>query len=314
MSRDLLLAWLSEKGRGTWTELKEAHDWLERRNGVAEPRAWITARDLSALGHLEISWEDGGSWAVAPTVLTLLPGAGRALLTGARTRALYTPPDERAPEEEWGEGKLVDAVNELDLWLDPWTQHDGPTTVTIAVNYSWQAEQLAARLGIPYTFRVGEQLGRMLPPLAAFQRTWRRGELLRGLDAERFDPSTCLWDPIDTEPTDYGLYRCRTYNRMIFALHSPTGWVRVPPEPAVYEVLRWDGTQVLEYDDVRQELMVPSTASLPLLAARSATLCSGRVPRRTPQSGGWARVTYVNVPPPVAERIASSLNQELIHV
>ena len=65
----------------------------------------------------------------------------------------------------------------------------------------------------------------------------------------------------------------------------PTGgWFRVPPEPAVYEVLRWEDRHVLEYDESKRTLTVPGTAALPLLAARAATLCSGRVPQRMPQN------------------------------
>lgn len=312
MNHDLLLQWLSERARGTWAEFKAAWDWLEQ--GATDPagKAWMAARDLSALGHLEISWGERSEWAIAPPVLTLLPAAGRALLTGARTRALYVPPDYHAPLEEKGSGRLVEAVNELYLYLDPWSQTGGPTTVTIAIEGDTDAEGLAAELGVPYTYAVAEQLAKLLPPLHSYERTWRAGELLRGFDAEVFDTTTCLWEPIE-ETTAPGLYRSRTWSSHVHAIRTAAGaWFRVPPEPAVYEVFRWEGRRVMEYDTRTRELVVPGTANLPLLHARAATLCSGRVPQRiTSLPGSPSKVIYLNVTASVAEKISLSLNQPL---
>src|SRR4051812_2564587 len=165
MNWDLLLAWLSEKGSGSWPELKAAHDWLTRDEEGPPSRAWTVARDLSALGHLEISWADGGSWSAAPPVLTLIPNTGRALLTGARTRELFDPVTEQ--------GRLADAIDELNLFLDPWDQREGPTTVTIGLDRETDAESLAEALDIPYTFAVAEQIARLLPTLEGYQRTWQ---------------------------------------------------------------------------------------------------------------------------------------------
>jgi hypothetical protein len=302
---------LSERGRGTWAELKTAWDWLAEKDADPAGQAWTAARDLSALGHLEISWGERSEWAIAPSVLTLLPAAGRALLTGARTRELYVPPDARSPIDEVGSGRLVDAVNELNLFLDPWPQSGGPTTVTIAIEGDGDAELLAGELGVPYTYAVAEQLARLLPPLRSYEKTWTPGELLRGFDAEVFDTSSCLWEPTD-ETGAPGLYRSRTWSKTLHAIRTATGtWFRVPPEPAVYEVLRWAERQVIEYDAHSRELIVPGTAALPLLHARAATLCSGRVPERRSRRGRPSRVTYLNVTPFVAEKITQSLNQPL---
>jgi hypothetical protein len=236
----------------------------------------------------------------------LIPDTGRALLTGARTRELFDPVAEH--------GRLADAVDELNLFLDPWQQRGGPTTVTIGLDRETDAISLAERLGIPYTFAVAEQIARLLPPLENYQRTWQPGELIRGFEPERFDSATCLWNYVELtdEP---GLYRCRTWNQQVFALRTALNhWYRVPPEPAVYEILRWDERRVLRYHRSKRELTVPGTASLPLLAARAATLCSGRIPRRITQSTSWTKVVYPNVTESVAERIARSLAQELVSV
>lgn len=271
----------------------------------------MIARDLSALGHLEITWGDDARWSVAPPVLTLLPGAGRALLTGARTRFLYDPPAADAPAGDSGQGWLVEAVNDEYLFLDPWWQSAGPTTVTIAIENDADAQQLADHLGIRYTYAVGEQLARLLPPLAAYQRTWAAGELLTGFDAEMFDPASQFWD-LTEDTTSPGLYQCRTWSRHMHALLTPTGqWFRVPREPAVYEILRWEGMNILRYDQAARELIVPGGAPLPLLPARAATLCSGRLPLRQREPDGSRILRYLNVPPSVAERIAASLGQSL---
>jgi hypothetical protein len=306
MNHDLLLAWISERGSGRWSHFKDAHDWLA--GGYLDGRskaAWMTARDLSALGHLELSW-DSGTWSVAPPTLTLLPGVGRALLTGARPRSLFWV--DRLGQHH---GALVDVVDEANLYLDPWDQRDGPSTVAIELDSLDQAASMAKALGIPFTFSVAETLAGLLPDLGSYERTWSPGELLDGFDVELFDTATLYWEPV-AETDVAGLYRSRTHSNMRFALRTPAGgWVRPSPEPAVYEVLRWDDVQVLDYEPARRELRVPGTTPLPALAARAATLCSGRVPRRVKDGDARLFLEYLNVPPTVAQAIARSLRQEI---
>src|SRR4051794_7531108 len=256
-----------------------------------------------------MSWEDGGAWSVAPSVLTMLPSSGgRALLTGARSRVLYRP--GTADEEQ--QGAIADLAEELDIWIDDIVQHDGPTSVLIACNRPEDAERLAEHCGIAFTYSVSDQLSAMLPPLAAYTSLWRPGTLPQGFPVERFSPHDLKWQehPGD-EPGEPGLYRAKTYSEHVHVLLTPTrAQVRAAREHAVFEVLRWDQLSVIGYDQQRHELWVPVQSRLPLQHERAAVLCSGQLPRFS-RRGGQNGVLYVNVQPPVAQRIAASLAQEL---
>jgi hypothetical protein len=305
MRFDRLLTYLSELGQGDWDELREAWRWIAGDSDDPADKAWIAAQDLSSLGHVEVAWGDEVTWCAAPPVLTMIPrSGGRALLTGGRTRALYDPLHEGGPT-----GRLVEAVDELNLVIDEWPAPKGPTTVMVACESALDAQNLASALGIEYTFSVADQLAGVLPRLESYERFWEVGELPRGFDAERFDPQHIRWQPTeDAQPL--GLYRCRTWQRHVHALHGPVGWFRVPRELAVYEVLRWSEHTVIGYDSTSMELKVPVGARLPVLHNRTATLCSGRLARFVREDGKGLLI-YDNVSRVIADLIALSLGQRL---
>ena len=319
---DLLLAFLSEKGRGTWGEFKEAYDWLVGPTDDPSARAWIAARDLAALGHIEVAWGETIHWCAADPILTMLPrSGGRAFLTGARTRHLYRPgrrvretgQNARGVERrEAATGRLVEECERLGLWPDEIPASSGPVTVLIASAGHDDVERLARELGITCTYSVAEQIAALLPPLEAYMAQFEAGDLPRGFEAERFDAQAIGWLPTSSFD-ERGLYRCRTYAGHVHALLDATWrWRRVEREFGIYEVLRWEERPVLSYSEASFELRVPAEAGLPALHARAATLCSGRLPRRARDSGtGSLSLTFANVPWDLAERIASSLGQRL---
>jgi hypothetical protein len=273
-------------------------------------KAWIAGANLSALGHLEMTWEGAGHWAVAPPVITMLPNSGgRALLTGARTRALYRPGSVHRSQS----GAVSDVAEELDVWIDDVPAEGRPTSVLISCGEPEDAQRLAEHCEILFSYSVSEQLAAMLPPLEAYVSLWQPGGLPQGFPVERFIAAALAWreHPGD-EPGEPGLYRSRTYGEHVHVLTTPLGGhVRASREHAVFEVLRWDGLQVLEYDAARHELWVPVHTRLPVLHERAAVLCSGqlgRFQRRRSENG----LVYANVAPQVADRIRASLNQEAV--
>ncbi|HLI10883.1 MAG TPA: hypothetical protein VKY65_04725 [Alphaproteobacteria bacterium] len=332
---DLLLTFLSEKGAGSWQELKDAWEWIFRRTDDPSGRAWIAARDLQALGHIEVAWNGELKWCAAPPLLTMIPrSGGRVFVTGARTRHFVARLRAEAPVH--------------DVWIDECGTQNGPTSLYLACRSHLDAEALAAALDVDYTYQVAEQIAGLLPPLDAYTRLTDERELPRGLELERFDTGRIEWSQTDQRQQP-GLYRCRTYQGHLHALLGPTEqWSRVIKEVGVYEVLRWEQKTVLTYSDDAETLTVPAEAPLPPLHARAATLCSGRLPRyrhdasvtrhqmrsrstpltrlsRTrglpiprggPRPGGHGpgrrgTLAYCNLPRSIAERIAQSLSQTL---
>ena len=68
-----------------------------------------------------------------------------------------------------------------------------PTTLMVAVESHHDADALAERIGVRYTYSVAYQLASVLPPLSEYTKLWSKGELPRGFDAERFDIERLRW-------------------------------------------------------------------------------------------------------------------------
>ncbi len=296
---DLLLRFLSEKGSGTWRDLKQAFDWIWGTTDNPAEKAWIAARDLAALGHLEIAWDQDAVWSVAPPLLTMLPrSGGRAFVTGARTGVL--------------DRRLEEVAAKRGLWIDRCGRQFGPQTLLLASSSHLDAEDFAAEAGIGYTYAVADQIAALLPDLPRYMEGFPPGhELPAGFDAEWFEPATQQWQEV-TETAERGLYRTRTFDGQVFALLDATSqWRRPVKECGIYEVLRWEGLSVLRYSRSRGELQVAAGVPLPALHARAACLCSGRLPRIQYRRGQSPLLIYDNIPAAVATRIAGSLNQDL---
>ncbi len=294
---DRLLWWLSEKGTGSWAEFRKAYAWVTANDGDAV-KAWIAARELQDLGHVEFAWEHGLSWSAAPPVLTLLPSSGGlAYLTGARTRS------------------LVEALNENEAFdFYPATVSQGPQGphgVFLLFGSPHEAEELARSLGIEYTFSIAEVLVGVLPQLADMMEQGEPSPFRIGFDKERFEPETLFWREATEPEGDLapGLYRMRTWGRTEYRFLSATRKiVSCQPESAFYESLRYARRQILRYEAETKMLVVPAAARLPSLQARAATLSSGLLPKPV-RTGGQLELRYENVSPRVAEAILLSLSQ-----
>jgi hypothetical protein len=296
---DLLLRFLSEKGSGTWRGLKDAFDWIWGPTEHPAEKAWIAARDLAALGHIEIAWDREAQWCAASPLVSMLPrSGGRAFIIGARTGFL--------------DGRLEEVAVERNLWIDRSGAQRGPQTLLLASPSHLDTKEFAAEAGIDYTYSVADQVSALLPELAQYVGSFKAGKgLPAGFEAERFDPRAQQWHAA-SETGERGLYRTRTFHGEVFALLDATSqWRRMDKELGIYEVLRWENLSVLGYSESRAELQVAAGAPLPMLHARAACLCSGRLPRFHYRRQQSPLLIYDNIPATVATRIARSLGQGL---
>lgn len=315
---DLLLAFMSERRHGNWESFRSAVSWLQVDSRAVHEVAWIAARRLEDLGHAEFAWNSGKDWCIAPTTLTLLPrSGGRAFLTGSRPRDLYDVSSQS--------GRLDELCDEVQLFAEPIGQPRGPSTVLLSLAQPSQARELAQALSIRFTFNVADDIAALLPDLAQYLATGARKELPIGFDFEHFDVDTLEF--VEAYSKDLpGLYRSKTYGDVVHAINDYRSaakgdgkWLRVPREYAVYEVLRWDAINVLAFSYEHHTLWVPTSCGLPSLHSRAATLCSGRLPTldfdfKHPEPRVTRCIKYMNVPRRIAERIADSLSQNLVHV
>jgi hypothetical protein len=294
-SGDRLLRFISERGTGSSEELKRAWAWSTSQR-EAPSSVWIMMRDLRALGHVEMSWSDGLAWAAAPPVLTVLPRAGgTGFLTGARTG--------------WLTESLEAACEETGCYSESVTMEGSKVSgIYLAFDNGLAARELADRLKIEFAESVAEALAAVLPTLATLLSHAKPAEMPLGFPAEMFNTMTMTWVPADTDHR-CGLYRVRTHQRFEFRLRSANGeLLNVQPEPGIFEALRYEEEMAIGYSVKSGQLEVDSTAWLPPMHARAATLCSGRLPRFV-RRGSRQVLIYENVPPRVAAEIARSLSQ-----
>jgi hypothetical protein len=299
VNNDLLLEWASERGEGSWQQLRDAQEWILSAypsNDNWQPTPGFSARMLATLGHLEVDWTNG-RWTATPPLLTLLPSAGaHALLTGARTRWLFDRLSEVTKDDR-------------DLYVLPVSQRLAPTAILIACADETNIESLAKVLGIGYEFSVSERLSGLLPELDSYLALAPVMPAPRGYGVARFNVATLAWQDADTDSRP-GFYRYEAYGRPIYRL--------IDDEHAVHEVdlaigawaalSRWGENRLsFKEDVVNGTLVVPIGTPLPTLHARTAALCSGLAPGRV---DGF--LWYRNVPRHIGVRIARSVDQTLV--
>jgi hypothetical protein len=295
---DLLLEWVSERGEGSWSAFRAAYDWLQAGEDL-EPweTASVIARQMSALGHLEIDWRRS-RWAASPPMLTLLPSAGaHALLTGGRTRRL---------EELLG---VVREAREDIYCLEPIEQALAPSALLIACDDERSMRDLASSLGIGASYSVAGQLAAVLPSLDSYLPGTEVAPAPAGYGVQLLGLERLEWEDVEDEH-EPGLYRHQAPDgrRFRFLDESHVSH-EVDLSIGAYAALRLTGTEGwLKWfrRSLNGDLEVRLGAPLPTLHARAAALCSGFAPRR---SGNC--LVYVNVPEKIATAIAASLEQKL---
>lgn len=291
---DELLRWVSEAGSGSWDHLRDACAYLAQKHRL-QRRPWVLASDLSALGHLDIDWNTR-SWSVAPPALNLVPGLGLCLvLTGSRPYYL----DQRFER----------VTDEVDVFPFSIAQPPQPAARYAKCASVEVAEHVASRLGGQLVIDPGRQLADAVIPID--QVDVERAPEPSLDDALRFNPATLQWEP-DHQRLP-GLYRIDLHGRSVHRRFETGEWWSVDLPAGQFlalhgrskPVLRWrpPAAAMPECFEVRQEL------SLPIIAERAATVCSGLVAERV---DGWRR--YLNVPHAVAERVAAALLQPVSEV
>jgi hypothetical protein len=309
MDFNLLLEWMSEQGSGTWSDFRAAHTWLLARPAdlpispahhtppPPPPPPLRTYLNLSKLGHVESSPADS-RWAVAPPVLTIVPGASvHAVVVGGRTRPFSAA--LRAALES----------RDLDLDLVSRPQPTGPDTMYISCGDEADLIQLAERLGIRYEYSVSERLSQLFPHIDSLLERAGAPPPSAGYGVSRWMPESNRFEPTN-RPDEPGLYQWETVGAPQYRFTAgERRYANVDFSTGRYAELRRLGINVLTYkkESVNGTLRVSVRADLPPLQARAAILCTGMLP---PFERETLTLSYRNVPLAIAERIAVSLGQQ----
>jgi hypothetical protein len=293
----VLLEYLSELGCGSWREFKQA---LSTSEAAADtPAVWV-ARDLAALGHLEVQPETR-EWSVCPPSLVQLPipsKSATAVLCGARSPKFLARVN--AQSEQFGgrlEYSIEGVVARMSFELED--------AATLAA--------LSAQCGISLIADAAERLAGCLPAVESLIRSARSEHVGASPGLERLVDAPAKgrhtpwlkWAPADAVRRS-GVYRQEWGFRTVYWWSRLSGSAldvrRVSKAVALYG----HRPNLMSYDARTQTVEFPSEARPPDLYLRALVLCSGYLP----SSVGPGRLAARNVPPDIASTIMEKLAQE----
>ena len=312
---------LSARHTMRWSAYKTAFD--ELIFDVAISRGWSPddvrrvrrslVRVLQSLGHTELVEQDNGlEVTVAPPALVRLPIAGQAIavLAGWRSPSMLgqlrqISLDSKLCVEFSNEQANSDTHLQPSRWLIRACKHEQLNTV-------------ASRLGIEDTLRPPAcALGAMAPSIAQHLDSLEWGALrdippgalsfdlasLRFLHDYRRDAATGLWRiPVPTSAR----------HRHVIRLGGRQAFVQL--DYGRWALAAHHGRRMCFYDARTFSLSAPAALPLPVLLARAAALCSGRMPRSVEsngpeeQSSQATRLEYIDIPPLLGRQLLAKLS------
>lgn len=313
-----LLFVMSARGNMTWSQFREAVDYLSTSDISQERRIDGTAsrsgllQCLEALGHCDAHYDRGESTiSVTSPALCRLPRAGLpvAVLTGARCLRTH---EEMVAAAKGGE--------KIRLTVD---RHPGPMgllpdTIQVSATSEEAMAEYCAALGIRYT---------AIPPAWSLMH-WTG--MLSDYEADAtFDiPENFGWTRFDFDVVslDFGRrrtdalprycrYRNPTTNLPTHVFFRDGRGAAVDLNWGRYLLLNAKGITVTAYDQRRFRLYVPVKVPLPGVVARTVCLCSGKPPLhrsieelvRGTDCQDW--LVFEDVPPQISWAALSKVGQ-----
>lgn len=294
---DLLLDALSYGSAGRAEQLRALGGELD-----SDPLfAWRAARDLAALGHIDLAYDCKtarlSSWQASPPALAETAD-GSWVLTGARSATVVQ-----------ALGRLLEAAGAP---LESETPDRGPTVwrsrATADLLRALPLSDLRTPIGEGITLvpAISRRLAAAVPRLRSILATLPAFQIgARSL--ERFDPISAQWTA--AEPDRPGAYRLDDWGRTYgFASEADLrdGIMRLADAPIVKHLAaQVEGVSLLGYDPERRALTTPLGADLPTVLERAAVACRGVLPRLRTDLG---LLEYAGVDTELAERLQAVLH------
>jgi hypothetical protein len=319
---EVLLGWLDAEGSGTLDVLEKRVTWFgsgRAGDSLAAPTktaffGW--AREMSALGYLDISFTHR-RWSAADPALFMLPGCdGLLMLAGVRSSYLV----ERL-EEIGFDGYPIRHTPDLGAAIPV------PGTLLIQAECQGLVAELfnGLRAAEPRLVNVGcaaSRLALSARPIRQYLSLVAAPTDSSDTQLERLVPARLVadvsgfpdcWVPAPPGSRGRGAYRWRKPGQLVHALFDGE-WRSGDRSEVIHAALSMDqafsSLRWAAYGDGdlnRGALSVHRHIELPMLHKRSATLCTG-FPART--EGGLK--VYEGIPRVIAELIARSLGQKLM--
>ena len=315
---DILLFALSAWRQTSWVQFKRCFDEIQRKSaasghydetGNATGHRWRALRDLSALGHIDLHFIQGGvRVCVAPPTLAALPGFGspRAVLCGGRSPRLIRELETTA------------AAAGLELAIDSQSTASPyvPARVEVRAVDPARIHSLANDAGISYLgVPPARLLARVSISLAEYRQhlAWSNEPELNW-HREDFDTGRLHFRPAGETSPHRRLSRYRDPTTFVwhYRLWQGNGSAEVALDWGRYAILSSTSWRVLQYFPEQSKAVVPYGTPLPTLLARAFGLCSGYCPTESnaAQTKPLGRCQeFHGVPPSVFNSVTSKLEQ-----
>ncbi|MFC1985743.1 hypothetical protein ACFLWC_01970 [Chloroflexota bacterium] len=293
---NLLFDALCYYGSGSWDQFL----YISKQMDDSPWFALNTARQLSALGHIDLSLNKQTMrpeyWSVIPAMLIKISGTNIAILLGRRSDNLVESL-QAATESKGGEIIVEDYP-------------DAPHNIFVTGLSDTQLEELCTlvqdTLGVGISFNEYQvnSIIDLLEDIQAIHSELRDFICPAGVKAERFNPKSYQWQEVSTA-TLPGAYRF--YQRPVqYAFVSNTGAKLGDNQLTKYLAAASEQAPLMAYDALSHTIHCRLGAQLPGLFERAAVLCSGKPP--TISMNGF--VTYSQIPIELAEKIWKQLSKK----
>ena len=280
MNCDLLLAWMTHVGEGSWMTFRRAVEGIvsEDRDPLELSRALRVG--LSDLCFTDFFVDGTRRWRMQPPMLGGLgANGGTAVFYGSRTPALVDA--LRSEAESHGAGFEEESFG------------DCPTSVRVSGRGRMIAS-ISRRIGVPFEPDHGRRVAEGVPPIPFVLENAVQEPAPLNWQVRCFDFHTRTWGDIllpnaacEFTPI-YGppRYYVRRRNGKL---------LKMAKRESLYCAAMLKGVRLIYYDPDSRKLSVPLFAPMPTLYARAACLCACR-----PAQIADGRFVYHSVTPEVA--------------
>ena len=318
MTANDVLAWMTAKGEGSWSQFRRAVDSIyslnsesdvdeieegtEPRLGHEIPQQILLRSNFLRLGHCEFFAHEGAyRWRIVPPVLASaeINGTSIGVLCGARTPKLLEAIAANCTEGEMRTFGLTDAPEAILIEADSWRR----------------ISEIAERSGILFQRQASMTILLVNPDIQS--EVWETPARLPagdGWPVKRFCPFSLAWprsSPAETKDALSGLFQVQAAVPWKYFLKRGGRTIELPREIGIFRMLNTARRSILRYDEKAKSLSIPAACRPPILIERALVLLSGKLPNVFKRTAKKLSVNYSNVSTIYAEQVSAILKQRL---
>ena len=280
MKCDLLLAWMSHLGEGSWMSFRRAVE--ETASGDQDPMVLARALrvGLSDLGFTDYFVDGTQRWRMLPPMFGgLTTHDDAAVLYGSRTPALIDA--------------LGVAAKEYGARIEEEVFRNYPTSFRVNGERGVIAA-IASSIGVDYEPDNGTRIAESISPIPLLLDNAALEPAPLNWKARCFDFSTSVW--VDAPIRNAACEFSPIFGRPQYYVRRRGGQLfRMPKRESLYVAAMLQGVRLIHYNPDSLKLSVPIFAPMPSLYARAACLCACQ-----PAQVVDRRFVYFDVTPEVA--------------